>query len=114
VEIPDTLPTGGWVLDAFEYPRWLPLQAYIAFEMAAAEQHITQGWHPSWLAKSVVGGLEVSSVFLSWMGALDEKPFETWIRGGDRSDFYRYDTAQEARASHWCFVWQLRLGGDLG
>jgi hypothetical protein len=114
VEIPDSLPVGGWCLDPFERPRWLPLEAYIAWEMAAAHQHIAHGWHPSWIAKSEVAGLEISTVFLSWLGALDPKPFELWIRGPDRDDFYHFDTADAARVAHWCFVWQLHLGGDLG
>jgi hypothetical protein len=65
------------------------------------------GRHPVWIEQSQVGAIEVSTVFLSMLGSLLERPFETWVRGPDHEDFYRYRTAQEARASHWCLVWQL-------
>jgi hypothetical protein len=37
MDIPDRLPTGGYVLDALGYPAWRDLEAYIA-SINAADQ----------------------------------------------------------------------------
>jgi hypothetical protein len=57
-----------------------------------------------------VGPREVSTVFLSVLGELPDQPFETWVRGPEGDAFYRYHTAHEASAGHWCLVWQYQEG----
>jgi hypothetical protein len=98
----------GWRLDALGFPQRLDLWAYIAWVTTADARHAATGWHPSWLAKDRVGRVEVSTVFLPVLGRLPRQPFETWVRGPSHHDFYRYASALEARAGHWCLVWQLR------
>jgi hypothetical protein len=114
MERPSYLPTGGFVLDALGYPKRLSLEAYITWEMEAEDVWVATGWHPTWLAKSRVGDVEVSTIFLAMRGRLADQPFETWVKGPGRSHFSRCDTAQEAWAGHWCLVWQFWVRGEEG
>jgi hypothetical protein len=98
-------------MDALGWPCFLDLERYMRWSMAGERRQQETGWHPTWIAKSVVGPREVSTVFLSILGTLVEQPFETWVRGPEGDAFYRCDTAPEARALHWCLVWQYQEGG---
>jgi hypothetical protein len=101
---------GGWIMDALGWPCFLDLEAYVRWSMAGERLQQETGWHPTWIAKSVVGRREVSTVFLSILGELGAQPFETWVSGPGVSAFYRYHTAHEASAGRWCLVWQYQEG----
>jgi hypothetical protein len=97
-------------MDAFEWPCFVDLEGYVRWQMQTEQRQRDTGRHPTWIAKSVVGPREVSTVFLSVLGELPDQPFETWVRGPEGDAFYRYHTAHEASAGHWCLVWQYQEG----